>query len=184
MSLEPCQLTYDLNRRQRFVVHLRIWARQWRGFVIVVAPALAVVVWLSYRISPWFLFVLLVPIPFGNLHRLIAGLVEPLFVAKRHMEITIEENRLGYSQSGRYAWLSLDSIYGIDQFSKDAWTIDTHDGIVITIPVSAIEQRIIDHLRSAMEYWQTPEGQHIIAERTRREIDQMNAKRSRIGKET
>jgi hypothetical protein len=166
------------------MAHLRIWAREWRGFVIFVGPALAVVVWLSCRVSPWFLLVLLFPVPFSNLHRFIAGILQPLFVGKRHMEIAIEDDRLGYYQSGRYEWLSLDRICGIDRFSKDAWTIGTHDGVVITIPVSAIEQKIIDHVRSAMEYWQTPEGQHIIAERTRQEMDQMNAKMSRKGKAT
>lgn len=183
MSLEPCRFSYELNRRQRLVAHFWIWARQWRGLLIIVAPSLAVVVGLSYLVSPWFLLILLLPIPFENLHRFIAGLVQPLFFARQHMEVVIEDDRLGYARSGRYEWLAFDRIYGIDRFSDDTWTIDTHEGIVISIPVSAIDQRVIDHLRAAMEYWQTPEGQRIIAERTRRELDRINAKAAPGGKE-
>ncbi len=178
MPFEPCRLTYDLSRRQRLVTHLGAWAAGWPGLLLAVAFAAVP----AALFSRWFLLLLLVGLPpFTWVQRFLAGLMRALFIRTVHMDIVIEENRLGYASRKDREWLFYDWINEIGKFGGDMWGIVFQGGIGIDIPASAVDERYIDHMRAMVEYAKTPDGKRAIAERDRqiREEALANAARAR-----
>jgi hypothetical protein len=106
------------------------------------------VVTLAVRKSPWFLVILLLGIPpLHNLHRLVAGFVVPLLCRPMRMDVVIEEDRIGFGCRGGQEWLPLAEIKHVERFA-DVWSIGCGDAL-INIPVGAVEERTIDHVRAA-----------------------------------
>jgi hypothetical protein len=144
MPFEAVHISYVLTRRQRLVGHLGTWLSFWPGVVLmVVVPA--IIVALAVLKSPWFLLLLLLPPLLNNVPPFIAGLVHPFLWGSRRMDVVIDEHRLGHLVGSDWQWLRLEDIVRVERFG-DVWVITGPDA-VIDIPVSAIDERCIAHLR-------------------------------------
>ncbi len=183
MSFEPCHIEYDLNRRQRLVAHLGVWAPCFGGLLVLLAGSIVLIVALSFLVSRWFVVLSVVPllVAVGQFSGFLRGLINVVFVPLQHMDIIVEETALGFMARGERFWAFLDGITGIQKHSKDTWTILHHNGTVINIPVSAIEERHVDHMRTMAEKGKTPEGVQAKIERGRRimEIEAMDRQKSK-----
>jgi hypothetical protein len=144
MPFETAHISYFLTRRQLLVAHLGTWLSFWPGVILMVVVPAGVVT-LAVLKSPWFLLLLLLPPLMNNLPPFIAGLVNPLLRGSRRMDVVIEEHRLGYLCGPDWQWLPLEDIVRVERFG-DVWVITSSDAI-IEIPVSAIDERCIAHLR-------------------------------------
>lgn len=178
MSFDSCHIEYDLGRRQRLVGHLGVW-KPYLGGLILVGGAVALSVALFITVSPW--FVLLSVLPLWLAWGFIVGLLRVLFVPMQHMDIIIEEKGLGFLVKGERFWVFLDGIIRIQKYSDDTWTILHRNGTVINIPVDAIEQRYVEHMRAMGEKGKTPEGVQAAIDRGRRmfEIEAMDREERR-----
>jgi len=185
MRFESCHIEYDLNRRQRIVAHLGVWAPYRFGVIMLLGGSLTFIIALSISVSPWFLLLSVLLLWFAQ--SFIRGLLNVLFVPVQHMDIIIEENGLGFLAKGDRFWLFLDGIIRIEKYSQDTWTIIHYNGNVINIPVDAIDQRYLDHMQTMARKGKTPEGVQAIIDRGRkiREIEatQKNEQRRKKKKE-
>jgi hypothetical protein len=99
---------------------------------------------------------------------LFVGIIDVLIVARREVDVVIEENAAGILL-GKERWsLFLDGITSLKQYRADVWTIQHFNGSVLHVPVSAITDEQLSHIRSAMERGRTPEGVRAVIERGRR----------------
>jgi len=109
--------------------------------MMVVLPAT-----LALEFSPWFLLLFLL---LTNFWRLIAGVVQPLLYGRQSIEIVIEEQRLGFSQTGNeLTWRDLEWIEAIDQFRAGIWSVQFGDGFVLHLPAEQIDAAEIERLRT------------------------------------
>ena len=147
VPFKSCQIEYTLTRRQRLVAHLGVWALLLPLVIFLGGGGAVAIIALSVAVSPWFALMIIIPLFFTR--RFIAGLLNVIFVRTVHIDITIEENGLncetkeGFGVAGNF-----DGITRIRRYSRDTWTMLTFEGIVINIPVDAIEQQYIDHIRA------------------------------------
>lgn len=169
MSFESCHIEYDLSRRQRLAAHLEVWTPLLFVVVLILGCSTALIAGLWLWVSPWFVLLSVVPLWLATpvLAQFLVGLVKVVFIASQHMDIIVEETALGFMARGERFWVFLDGITGIQKHSKDTWTILHHNGTVINIPVSAIDERYIDHMRTMAEKGRTPEGIQAKIERGR-----------------
>lgn len=167
----PFHLQYELSRRQRLVPHLRIWVP---GLPLVAASVLmfALCVFAKWWLFPLLLLVLWFCKGFW------IGLIDVVAHPVRKMDVIVEENGLGFLVGGQRWWIFLDGVVGIDRFCRDTWTIRHHNGHVINIPVSAISEEQLQHIRDAAKKGHTPEGIHGVLERGRR-LQEMRKERRR-----
>ncbi len=143
----PIHISYELSRRQRLVAHVGMWLCYWQGLLMLGVVVAGVIV-LAVLKSLWFLLILLIGVPpLNNLHRLLAGLVNPLVFGPLRMDVTIEENRMGYRLGQVERWIPSDEIVRVERFG-DVWVILTSDGAGIDIPVSMIAEEPMEHLRA------------------------------------
>lgn len=148
VTFEPLHLTYRLTRRQQLASHLGIWLRFWPAFVVVLLSLVGTLA-LAARGSWWFLLLLCLPLPpFNNIPRLLGGVIGPLLWGRRTLDLVLEPARLGYLDGADRAWMDLSTVDGVHRFRADTWTISFTDGPHITVPVSAIDLRYIEHVRS------------------------------------
>ncbi len=147
VPFKSCHIACDLTRRQRLVAHLGVWALFLPLVIFLGGGGAVAIIALSVAVSPWFALMIIIPLFFTR--RFIAGLLNVIFVRTVHIDITIEENGLscetkeGFGVAGNF-----DGINRIRRYSRDTWTMLTFEGIVINIPVDAIEQQYIDHIRA------------------------------------
>jgi hypothetical protein len=171
MSFEPCHIEYDLTRRQRLNALFGIWAKYSVGVLICLAIMIPFIIHLCSK-SLWFLLLAFIPLWF--LRGFIYGAINIIFIPRYHMDIIIEENGLGFLAGGERFWIFLDGVRHIRKSNKDLWTICHHNGTVINIPASAIDEKYIEHMRTMGEKGRTPEGIQAVIERGRR-IQQIEA---------
>jgi hypothetical protein len=162
MSFAPCHIEYDLTRRQRLVGGLGVWA-PYIGLVMIAAAGIAAVAGLAAAVSPWWAFAIVLPL--WIVRGFILGLVNVIAVPMQHMDIIVEENGLGYATKSDRLWIFLDGIIRIQKYSIDTWTVFHHNGTIIIIPVDAIDEQYIDHMRKKGEWGRTPEGVQAVIER-------------------
>jgi hypothetical protein len=169
MSFEPCHIEYDLSRRQRLAIHLGRWLPTLPGTVFVVGVGIVSAHVLSSLVSRWFLVFWVVPLWAGGrwFWGFPKGLLNVVFVPLQHMDIIVEETGLGFLVKGERFWVFLDGIRSIERHCEDTWTILHRNGTVINIPVAAIDERYIDHMRTMAEKRKTPEGKQAVLERGR-----------------
>ncbi len=148
MSFDPVHISYELSRRQRLVSHLGTWRCYWPGLTMMVA-IVAIIVAMAVLKSPWFLLLLLLPPMMNNLPRFIGGFMNPLVFGSQRMEVVIEQNRLGCLFGQEQQWLPLQEIVRVERFG-DVWAI-LCSGPVIDIPVSAVDEKYIAHIRAMSE---------------------------------
>ena len=152
VPFKSCHIAYDLTRRQRLVAHLGVWALSLPLVILGGVGAVAIIA-LSVAVSPWFASLIIVPLWFAR--RFIAGLLNIIFVRTTHFDLTIEENGLRCETKGGLWTFGVDGNYDgiirIRRYSKDTWTMLVFNGLVISIPVDAIEQQYIDHIRAKAE---------------------------------
>ena len=185
MSFESCHIEYDLSRRQRLAVHLDRWVPCLPGLVLVVGGSIVLITALACAVSRWFRLLWVVPLLFavGQFWGFLRGLVNVVFVPLQHMDIIVEETALGFMARGERFWVFLDGIKRIEKHSQDIWTIVHRNGTVINIPIAAIDERYIDHMRTIAEKRKTPEGVQAVIERGRR-IAEIEAMERQKRKET
>jgi hypothetical protein len=100
------------------------------------------------------------------------------------MDVVVEENGLGYATKSDRLWIFLDGIIRIQKYSKDTWTIFHFNGTVISIPVHAIDEKYIEHMRKKGERGRTPEGVQAVIDRGRQilSIDAQEKKERKNGR--
>jgi len=148
MSPEPVHISYELSRRQRLVAHLGTWLGDWPGFLLMLAVP-AIVVTLAVLKSPWFLALLLLPPLMNNLPRFVAGLFVSLLCGSEHMDVVIEEDRIGYLIGQNRLWLPLQEIVRLKRFG-DVWAIVSH-AANIYIPISVVDEKYVAHMRAVSD---------------------------------
>jgi hypothetical protein len=104
---------------------------------------------------------------FFLLRPMFVGLIDVLLVARREMDVEIEENGAGVLIGGERWWLWLDGFTDVGKFREDTWTLQHWNGCVLHIAVSAIGADVIDHIRAKMEWGRTREGVQAVVERGR-----------------
>ena len=155
VSPEPVHISYGLSRRQRLVAHLGTWLCYWPGLFLMLAVP-AIVVTLAVLKSPWFLALLLLPPLLNNLPRFVAGLLTPLLFGPERMDVAIEEDRIGYLIGQDRLWLPLQEIVRVGRFG-DVWAI-VNTAANIYIPVSAVDEKHIAHIRAMSERGRKGQG--------------------------
>ncbi len=173
MSFESCHIEYDLSRRQRLVAHCGVWAPYVVGLIVITGGGTVLFVDLTVSVSPWLAPLILLPLWLTR--GFIIGLINVIFVGVQHMDVIVEENGLGYAIDSDRFWIFLDGIIRIQKYSRDTWTISHHNGTVISIPTTAIEERYVEHMRKKGEWGRTPEGVQAVIERGK-QIVQIRAK--------
>ena len=148
--IEPCRLEFHLTRRQRFMAHLGVWAPFLPIVLILLGGGIAMVVAISIAVSLWLMPLILVPLWFAR--RSIGGFLNVLVVRSQHCDIDIEENGLRCeTEAGSRifgVFVPFDTIIRISRYSRDTWTLSSADGAVVSIPVDAIQQQYVDHIRA------------------------------------
>ena len=150
VPFESCRIEYGLTRRQRLMAHLGVWALWLPPLVIVAGGISALIIAISVAVSPWFLPFLVVPLWLAR--RFTSGLLNVLFVRLQHVDVVIEEDGLRFDTEGGF-WTygvagDFTGIAQLRKYSRDTWTILSGNGFVVSIPVAAIEQQYIDHIRA------------------------------------
>jgi hypothetical protein len=166
----PVNLRYTLSRSQRLVPHLGIWGTWWTLFILSV-----MLFWLYAAIDNAlkgnfcgaFGFVGMGFLVFIGLRPMFVGLIDVLFVARREMDVEIQENGAGVIISAERWWLWLDGFTDVRKFRADTWTLQHWNGCVIHIAASAISEDVIDHIRAKMAFGKTREGVLAVVERGR-----------------
>jgi hypothetical protein len=137
----PFHVRYTLSRQQRLATELLPWVPAIAGslgFTIGVTV-------LAADVSPWFLFLLLVPL---TLYR---GLFVLLFNLAIHsgqqVEVMVDETKLEMLSSGKRLLIPLAGIIQVFR-SGTAWTVLHLDGSVLTIPAEAITDEQTNYLKS------------------------------------
>ncbi len=155
MSLEPVHISYELSRRRRLLAHLGTWLCYWPGLFLMLAVP-AIVVTLAVLKSPWFLALLLLPPLLNNLPRFVGGLLTPLLFESERMDVAIEEDRIGYLIGQDRLWVPLQEIVRVERFG-DVWAI-VSTAANIYIPVSAVDEKYIAHVRAMSERGRKVQG--------------------------
>ena len=152
----PVHTSYELSRRQRLVAHLGTWLCYWPGLFLMLAVP-AIVVTLAVLKSPWFLALLLLPPLLNNLSRFVAGLLTLLLFGPERMDVAIEEDRIGYLIGQNRLWLPLQEIVRVGRFG-DVWAI-VSTAANIYIPVSAVDEKHIAHIRAMSQRSRKAQGE-------------------------
>ena len=150
MPFESCHVEYGLTRRQRLMAHLGVWTPFLMMNGLMAVGGLVAIIVLEASVSPWLALILIIPLWLGR--RFIAGIFQMILVHVHHIDVIIDENDLRYETKGG-GWIfgggiNLDAIVQIDKYSRDTWTLLASNGLVISIPVDAIESHYIDHIRA------------------------------------
>ncbi|MBI3409138.1 MAG: hypothetical protein HY040_12395 [Planctomycetes bacterium] len=93
------------------------------------------------------------------------------------MDIIFNENTADMLIRGERWVLFLDGIIDIRKYTDDVWTIHHRNGTTLHVPVSAITDDQIEHLRVAMARGKTPEGFQAVIERGRQIIEFLESER-------
>src|SRR5262249_3284896 len=141
-SFEPVRIAYELSRRQLLAGHLATWIGTWSGLIGTVGMLgiVAVVIVLAWRVSPWFLLLLLVFFPAWNNGVLfVAGLVRPLLFGRQHVEVAVEEDRIGERVGPGWHWVPLAEVDCITRFGG-VWAVLKFSDISIYLPTAQIDE--------------------------------------------
>jgi hypothetical protein len=145
----PFRLQYELNRRQRFVPHMKIWMPYGPMLLIMLGGTFAGVIEISWWYLPLFLFALWYV--FWYAPGFILGLIDVTVWRKRPMDVIVNENAIGILVGEDRLWMSLDGILRIDKLSKDTWTIYHNNGTIISIPAAIITDEQIGFMKYVAE---------------------------------
>ena len=171
MPHEPFQLRYTLSRSQRLVPLVRLWGVFTTIFVLVMFAFFSIRMMFAIWWLEWSGIVVFGGLALGVFVRyrgLFVGLMDVLTVPSRHVDAVIEENAAGILLGKERGYLFLDGITSIRQYRAEVWTIEHHNGAVLHVPVSAITDEQMSHIRAAMERGHTPEGVRAVIERGRK----------------
>ncbi len=155
----PYQLKYELTRKQRLLAHWKVWRPFLPMLVILMGGALLVA---RFR---WWLF----PAPLLVLFQsrgFWRGLVDVVICRVRVVDAVIEENGLGVLLGSGERWhVFLDGVLSVRQLVPGLWTIQHRCGWVLHIPVSAITDEQVQHIKDAAARGRTAEGIQAVVER-------------------
>ena len=159
MADVPFRLQYTLSCWQRLVPHCRLCGTGFAALAVVVFLFLfvaAIVAAWSFKLQQLAAFAVSALLVLVLCRKVFAGLVDVLLVPVRRMDVIVEENAAGILVGDERWYLFLDGITDLRKLSDDIWTVQFFNGWVLHIPVSAIQDDQIAHLRSAMERGRTP----------------------------
>jgi hypothetical protein len=145
----PFHLQYELNRRQRFVPHIKTWMPYGPMLLIMLGGTFAGTIEISWWYLPLFLFALWYV--FWYSPGFILGLIDVIVWRKRPMDVIVNENAIGILAEGERLWMPLDGILQIDKLCKDTWTIYHHNGTIISIPAELITNEQIGFMKYVAE---------------------------------
>jgi len=167
----PCHLQYTLSRRQRFVPLLRDWGVAYTPFVVLLFAFFCERTVSSILSLTWAGIAVFGGLALGlflMLRGLFVGLLYVLLVPRRKMDLIIEEKAAGIL-IGEERWcMFFDGLLEIRKYTADVWTLRHWNGVVLHIPVDAITEELLAHIRAEMERGRTPEGMQAVIERGRR----------------
>jgi hypothetical protein len=109
---------------------------------------------------------------------LFVGLAEISFVPRREVDVVIGDDSAAILLRGKRWHLFLDGIQRIQKYRSDVWTIEHYNGWILHVPVAALPEEQLAHMRAAMERGRTPEGVRAVVERGRRIEALMQARRA------
>ncbi|HEV8306889.1 MAG TPA: hypothetical protein VGW35_04425 [Methylomirabilota bacterium] len=149
MSLDRLHISCELSRRQLLAGHVATWMGYWPGVLVMVAIT-AFVFAMAWWASPWFLLSLVVLFPaWNNVVLCVAGFVRPLLFGPMHVDVVVEEDRIGQRVGQAWHWLPLEKVDRVARFGG-VWAILSLSNISIYIPASAIDEKYIAHVRAVM----------------------------------
>ncbi|MGE3316798.1 MAG: hypothetical protein AB7O26_16895 [Planctomycetaceae bacterium] len=96
------------------------------------------------------------------------GYIGLLIYPQQSSEFIFEEDAIGIRGRTDTQFLFLDGITQLKQFTSETWTLRHFNGLQITFAASALNPRLIEHMRAAMVRGKTPEGIQAVIERGRR----------------
>ncbi|MBI5595294.1 MAG: hypothetical protein HY928_04310 [Elusimicrobia bacterium] len=154
-QIEPVRITYSLTRRQRLAAHLGVWRAHplLLAFHVLTGTAAAS---LAVTKSWWW-----APLAFASLWSLWGffwGFLNVAFLPVHAMDIIVEEHGIGFMLGCERIWCFLDGIRRVEAFAPGLWTLVHHNGTVISIPMDAVDERTMAHIRKMSEWGRTPEG--------------------------
>ncbi|QDU08745.1 hypothetical protein [Gimesia aquarii] len=163
-------IRYSLTRRQRLIPHLKIWGPAFVPFFVLLESFFIVRFIVAMVTLEWLGILTFGFLAFGLLllfRGLITGLIDVVVLARREMDITIEDNGLGVMIGNERWYLFLDGITKISEYTSGVWTIEHWNGSVVHILKGVITEKQIGHMRQKMEFGQTPAGTATTIERGR-----------------
>jgi hypothetical protein len=142
MAAIPVHLQYELTRRQRVMVHMRIWTPQWIviGACVAITPAGMATYW-------WYIAVPVVVIWFWR--EFFIGLRDALSQSGGQMDIVIEKTELGIEVPDGRIWAEHVGIIDIRKHVRDVWTVHYAGGEVINIPAAMVTNAQVEYMRKA-----------------------------------
>ena len=158
----PIHLQYKLNRRQRLVPHLKVWAPYLMYLYLFVGGTFVAMFEVSFWLFPLFLFAV------WFARNFLFGLLGIVLCSARPMDVVIEKDMLGFIAGRKRYWMSFDGILGIEQLYNGTWTIYHHNGSVVNIPALVISEAQVKYIRDAARRGKTPEGMRAVIERGRK----------------
>lgn len=171
MAQTPFHLRYTLSRAQRLVPLVRRHGVLFTPFIVggflffCVESAVSAWLWSAVGLVGFGGLALLTFV----LHQeLLVGLLEVLVVPRRKMDVVVEDEAAGILFGTERWYLFLDGITRLTKYRADTWTVQHYNGCVFHIPVSAITEEQLAHIRALMERGRTPEGMRAVIERGRR----------------
>jgi hypothetical protein len=167
----PFQLRYTLSRLQRLVPHVRLWGVFTTVFVLAMLVFFCMQTVIAVSSREWTGILVFGSLAIGTLalfRGLFVGLIDALTVPRRDVDVVIEENTAAILLGNDRWCLFLDGITSINRYRADVWTFQHFNGSVLHVPVSAITDEQMSHIRSAMERGRTPDGVRAVIERGRR----------------
>jgi hypothetical protein len=153
MALDRVQISCELSRRQLLAGHIGTWLGSWSGLIgtLGMLGIVAFVLGMSWKVSPWFLLALAVLFPaWNNAVLFVAGLVRPLLFGPQHVDVVVEEDRIGQRVGPAWHWVPLGQVDRVARFGG-VWTILKFSDIAIYVPAAAIDERHIAHIRATSE---------------------------------
>jgi hypothetical protein len=108
----------------------------------------AVVIGLAWRVSPWFLlaFFLLFP-AWNNAALFVAGLLRPLLFGRQHVDIVVEQDRVGQQVGATWHWVPLAEVDRVTRLGG-VWAVLKFSDISIYLPASAVDPTCITHIQA------------------------------------
>jgi len=135
-------LHYTLSRRQRLAVELHPWLPAIAGSLGFVMGA----TYLTLTVSPGFLLLLLVPaVAFRGLFGFFGELI---LQPARPVAVFVDDTTLEVLSQGHRQAHPLDGIIQVYRSEdRSTWTVLHLDGLILTIPASAITEEQLDYLK-------------------------------------
>ncbi len=146
---------------QRLIPHLKIWGPLYVPFALTIIGFFAIRTTFAIVSLEWMAI-----LTFGGLfvffglflRGMIIGLIDPLVVPNRKMNVTIENNGLGVMLGETRWYLFLDGVTGVTEYVDGLWTIEHWNGSIVHIPKHLVSADQLNHIRERMSHGATADS--------------------------